>query len=384
MKRKLAALALCANFLSLPTLHSTEYDQFWGSADYIYWKIQDSPNPTPLVATSPTTVPNFDPLLGQPGTVVLMGGKRVDTNWSSGGKFGFGWNDCESGFGAEAYYFFLSNSSKGQRVFSSGLADSAYLGVPFFNTTTGLESSSNFAIPGEFAGQVDLDLTNRMLGAEFNVLYTVYSDCMFDVTVLAGFRYWNFHDRLTIFWNSPALLIPAEIYQINDKFQVDNNFYSGQIGLSADFCWDYWTLKLTGKVALGAMCDSLRADGSFIFNDFGGVITPPITSTGGFFALPSNIGPRSGTSFAVMPEVDLMITYQVTSCIDLHVGYSFLYVNKVLWAGDQLNRNINPTQSPLYEFELTPTLVGTPLPTAALKTNSLWVQGLNVGVQLWF
>ncbi len=384
MKRQLASIALCANFLCSPALNACEENMFWVNADYLYWKIQNSPNPTPLLATAPTTVPNLDPLLGVPGTVVLMGEKRIDTDWRSGGKFALGWRSCESCFAVEANYFFLPNSSKNQRVFSSGLIDSAYLGVPFFDTITDTESSSNFAVPGEFAGLVDLKLTNRMQGAELNGLYTAFSDCTFDVTVLAGFRYWNFNEKLNIFWDSPALLIPAEIYQISDKFDVDNNFYGGQIGLSADFCWNRFSFNLTGKVALGAMCERLNIDGSFIFNDFGGVITPRITSSGGFFALPSNIGKHNRTSFAVLPEVDVQVSYAIMDCLDLHLGYSFLYVNKVLWAGNQINRNINPTQSALYEFELNPTLVGTPSPIASFKENDLWVQGLNVGLQFRF
>ena len=57
-------------------------DDFWAEADYLYWKIQNSPEYVPLVITGPTlAVPS--PVLGSPDTTVVLGGKKIDTGWRS-------------------------------------------------------------------------------------------------------------------------------------------------------------------------------------------------------------------------------------------------------------------------------------------------------------
>ena len=50
--------------------------RFWGSAEYLYWKIKDSPEPVPLVVTAPA-IKNKTPILGEPGTRVVLGGKNI-------------------------------------------------------------------------------------------------------------------------------------------------------------------------------------------------------------------------------------------------------------------------------------------------------------------
>lgn len=131
------------------------------------------------------------------------------------------------------------------------------------------------------------------------------------------------------------------------------------------------------------MCEEVIINGKFITNEFDGIGAPQ-TFAGGYFALPSNIGRHKHTSFAIMPDVNLNVGYQVTESVLVKVGYTFLYVNKVVRAGKQINRNINPTQSSLYEFTATPTLVGPATPKASFKTDSFWAQGLNVGIEYKF
>lgn len=358
-------------------------DRYWIDADYLYWNIKNSPEPVPLVATAPN-IPHGAPLIGQPGTEVVLGGKSIKNSWRSGGRFAIGcWFNGACCYGAEASYFFLPNGSKSDSVASSGAVGSPFLAVPFFNTNTDSESSSPVATPGQFAGFAKLKVVNRMQGAEVNGLKIFCSDCAFTIHGLAGFRYWNFDERLTFFVDSPALAIPEEVYLVKDAFHTENNFYGGQIGVGVDYFCNRFIFNVKGKLALGAMCEESIIKGKFLCNDFNG-LTSVQTFAGGYFGLPSNIGHYKQTCFAVIPEVNLNFGYQVMECLRLQVGYTFLYVNNMLWAGKQMNRNINPTQSALYEFTPTPTLVGQPKPKASFKTDSLWAQGLNVGVILQF
>lgn len=375
--------------LGLQMQLSAQYDccdcsmRYWVGAEYLYWKIKDSPNPTPLLVTAPFAF-NRAPLIGEPGTSVLLGDETIKNNWRSGGRFTLG---CSFGnaccFGVEANYFFLPNGSKSQTVASDASPGSIYLSVPFFDTVTNSESSSPVAVPNTFAGLVDLKVVNKMQGAELNGFMTLCSDCSYKVDILAGFRYWNFNERLTLFVDSPAINIPGEVYIVKDQFEVKNNFYGGQIGSVVDYSYCGFFFNLKGKIALGAMCEEAIIEGEFITNNFNGLGVPE-TFPGGYFALPSNMGHHKHTCFAIIPEVNFNIGYHVMDCLRLQVGYTFLYVNKVLWAGNQIDRNINPTQSILYEFTDTPTPIGEPSPKASLKSASFWAQGLNVGLTYQF
>lgn len=358
-------------------------EKFTFSADYLYWRLEDSPKLIPLVATAPV-IHNKDPVLDEPGARVVLGGRHIHNDWRSGGKFGISYridnNICSY---AEASYFFLSKDSQRHKVFSSGEPGSSYLAVPYFNTLTHLESSSPVAKPGSFRGLAKLHTSNWMQGAELNGWAHLYSSCSYSLNGMIGFRYWNFNDKVRFFVDSPEVNVPEDIYRISDKFEVQNNFYAGQVGFDFKGQFQCFSVDVIGKLALGAMRERSTIKGRFVTNSFDGFGAPE-TFLGGYFALPSNIGKHKRTQFAVMPEVNVNIGYQLTSCFSLNLGYTFLYVNRVLWAAKQMNRKINPTQSALYEFTPAPTPVGKASPKPSLRKDSLWVQGFNVGISYQF
>lgn len=400
-RAKAITIGLCLSFLMcMPmTIRGENYDKyypfcedddfleyssnFWLDAEYLYWKIKDSPAPVPLVGTAPT-IAHGAPLLGQSGAKVLLGGKEIDSKWRSGGKFSVGyWLDDNHCYAFEANCFFLPGRTQTQTVASSGEPDSIYLAVPYFDTVTHLESSSPVATPGLYAGEATCKLFNKMQGAELNGEARVFSDCSWKFAVLAGFRYWNFNEKFTFCVNSPDLAIPKEIYYVEDRFCTKNNFYGGQLGVKADYIFDCFSLNVVGKLALGAMCKEARISGAFDCNYFSH-LTITQTFLGGYFALPSNISHRKHTSFALIPQMDVNLGYQISDSLSIQAGYTFLYVNKMLWASNQLNRHINPTQSSLYEFTATPVLVGTPQPKSSFREDDLWVQGINIGFTFQF
>lgn len=358
---------------------------FWTEAEYLFWKIKDSPESVPLVATVPVIV-NGGPVIGEPGASVVLGGRKIQNNWRSGGRFAAGFiclDEDQYFSGADVSYFFLPTESKKHSVFSSGLPGSPYLSVPYFNTLTASESSTPVAAPGLYQGDADLKVANSMQGVEVYSWNTLVTGDMFAFNWGLGFRYWNFDEHLTLCVNSPALNVPGEIYKVKDQFHAENNFYGGQIGVGTNWSYQGFIFKAKGTIALGSMKEELTIKGKFVTNNFNGIGAPQ-TFSGGYFALPSNIGHHKRSCFAILPEVNLNVSYFVSDSWLLKAGYSFLYVNKVLSAGKQINRNINPSQSSLYEFTATPTLIGEASPKASLKNESFWAQGLNVGVEFNF
>lgn len=390
---KMAAVSMLAALASLQPTQGHAYDsvftdccdpcddccdRFWFDADYLYWKIKNSPEPVPLVVGQNAK--------GQPFTGTFLGDRDIDLGWRSGGKFALGyWFDNSGCLGIECNYFFLGNKSK---QFGVGTADNLAprLRIPYFDVNLDAEDSIALSTPGRFAGNAYLKLKNSMQGAELNVIALVPScDPFMSFGLLAGFRYWNFDEDLKFIVNSGLVSTPS-IFNTIDKFNVQNNFYGGQLGASFDYHYCSFFFNLKGKVALGAMYQKLGIHGAFETNEISDTATGALVKyPGGIFALPSNIGNHKKTRFSVIPEVDVNLGYQFTECFSVHVGYSAMYVTNVLWAGKQIDPNINTTQSILFDFpNPQPPLVGPESPRARMRSEGLWVQGLNVGVQFTF
>lgn len=342
---------------------------YWAQADYLYWQIEDSPKVIPLVIEQPEVGGPFD---------VVLGGKKIKNDWNSGGRFALGYwfDDCQQ-LGIEANYFFLGKNSKHSSV-ASDENGSPRMRVPFFNVFEDLPDSSALSTPGVFRGTAFLKTSNEMFGAELNLVSQLPCSSF---RLLAGFRYWNFKDSLRFFVDSPLVEDPT-VYNYEDRFHTQNNFYGGQIGASYKQNFSCFFFDVTGKIALGAMCQKSTIDGFFQTNEF----TPGVTETfeGGFFALPSNIGRHKKTQFSVIPELNINLGYQITDNISLRIGYTVLYVTEVVRASKQMSSALNPTQSANIEFTPTPVLEGVPSPTGKIKSSSLWAQGVNAGLEFTF
>jgi hypothetical protein len=80
----------------------------------------------------------------------------------------------------------------------------------------------------------------------------------------------------------------------------------------------------------------------------------------------------------------LNLGYRLTSQAMVYVGYSFLYASNVARPGEQINRNINPTQTVAYGNDPRAMLVGAAQPTFNFKTTDFWVQTLSIGLAYRF
>jgi Putative beta barrel porin-7 (BBP7) len=66
----------------------------------------------------------------------------------------------------------------------------------------------------------------------------------------------------------------------------------------------------------------------------------------------------------------------------VYVGYDFLYLSNAVRPGDQIDRELNPTQIPVNGS--TGGLVGAPRPTFNFHETDFWAQGIRFGVALRF
>lgn len=384
-KRTLCAVLLSSSYLAASFTCFDCLENGWANMEYLFWQIENSPTIIPLVVQGPD-IADGAPLLDVPGNEIVLGNSKIGKKWRSGGRFTLGyWWDDDRCSGIDISYFFIQKLTKKSSVFSDGLIGSPFLAVPFIDSNTGDESSILMALPGSFEGAASLKASNMLQGAEINLLTAYFvEDYYGTLNVSLGFRYLNFAEKISFNTNSPYIApIATNIYNTRDEFKVQNNFYGGQLGADYRYACNGFLFNLKGKIAIGAMNQLSHIRGRFVVNDFTD-LGEPLVFPSGYFALRSNKGHHRRTQFSVIPEINLNLGYEISEGLSLYAGYNFLYVTQVARAARQMDRTLNPTQSPLYEYTPTPIVEGEPLPKGSLRDSNLWVQGINVGLEYLF
>ena len=391
--------------------------RFYVTGEYLMWWLKDSPQPVPLVTAVPAAlVPAAGANLGDirigslsdPNATVVLGGRDIDTGLRSGARFTAGmWLDDDRRLGVEGSYFFIAPTTVTQSVGATGSANSPLLSVPFFDVTgqstpSGLPGESarpipspgaftrDFpsAIPGETAGVFSQRLESRLQGFEVNALLGLSSANAdgLRLEAVGGFRYLSLRESLSFSSAVDAgpLGLPDVIYNTADQFTARNDFYGGQLGLRGEYRLSRVVVQATAKVALGDVNEQVRVNGVTLTNLVAGPGTPLLTYPGGLFAQPSNIGTHSRDRFAVLPEADVNVGYQVFSCARVSVGYSFLYLSNVARPGNEINRALNVTRIPFNNDPAGSAFVpaGPAQPAFNARDSSFWAQGLTFGLEV--
>jgi len=79
------------------------------------------------------------------------------------------------------------------------------------------------------------------------------------------------------------------------------------------------------------------------------------------------------TAFLGFPQLGVNVGYQLTDNVRAFVGYTFLYWNDVLRPGDQIDRVVNTTQSPVNLIG-NGLLVGPARPAPIFRESDFWAQ----------
>jgi hypothetical protein len=342
----------------------------WGEADSLLWWMKHSPVSLPLVTSGP-------------GNTVALGGHDVSMDLRTGARFTVGnWWDDEQCIGTSATYFFLTSETQRQSVRSGGEPGSLGLALPFFDVTLPGESSIRIAQPGAFAGAAMLSISNEMQGVELNGLARILGHDSLRVHLLGGLRFWQFNEGLLLQTNSSSVGLQPDALYTEDRFAARNNFWGGQIGVQVESRWNSLLLQVQGKVALGGMHEEVNTSGLLITNQFNHAGLQFFPS--GYLAQPTNNGFPSRTRWAVLPELNLRVGYQVTAWLGVQVGYTFLYASSLVRPGDQIDRGINSTQSPAITGQPSTTALGPQRPAPMLNSTDFWAQGLTLGLSLQF
>ncbi len=371
------------------------------SLDALGWWVRGDSLP-PLVTTSPLGTPqDVAGVLGQPDTTILYGNQRVNTGIRPGGRVQGGvWIDRYQTWAVEgSYYTFATQTANYYQhsVFSGGATTDPILARPFFDDSPGVGAQNsiivafpNFVLPPppipptmvNIDGSIQVKETSNIqsAGAVLRYAPSLYTNT-FRVSFSGGYRYFLLNEGLTILAIStpPPFVLPIPLtnprVEVFDSFSTRNTFNGGEIGIAGELSGrSRFSLLADTRLALGNMHETLTIDGRTA------AIAGPYTASfvGGLLAQPTNIGTFSQDKFALIPQVDVKLGFQVTPALRLTVGYNFTYVSSVLRPGNQIDTTVNLTQ-----FAGMP-LVGPARPAAMMDPTSIWLQGVTAGLDLRF
>jgi hypothetical protein len=361
-------------------------DRSWVSAELLLWWTRSTQVP-PLVTTSS---PQFNGIVGQGDTRVLLGGGSFGDPFHAGGRIGFGhwFDDCEY-YGIDAHIFWVAPTTA-----SFTATDPPYqlLARPFFNVNPTLaapfafgQSAEVVAGPGVADGSVTATLKTAVWGADINYRQNLITTSLGRLDLLVGYRYFDLSDNLTIteeFNRIPgsnlSIGVPAQMGVVTDQFKTQNQFNGGQIGLVETIERGRWSLDARTSIAFGSVYQTAEVNGgqALVFPN-GGVQT----TQGGLLAVPgANIGRYSQDKFAVLPEITLNLGYNITPRLKVFVGYNFMYLSSALRPGGVIDPYIDAARVP----NLLPAGSGSPIsparPYPMMNTSGFFIQGINFGL----
>jgi hypothetical protein len=331
-----------------------------------------------LATTSPAgTSGLIAGVLGNATTSTVFGGGPVGDERQSAGRIDFGvWLDDQCGNGVGVRLFGIEGDRTNFVRSSRGLETIA---VPFYNIDLGAEDATLASLApvglqtfGDFGGSVNIFTQNDLLMGEIYARLPVHSRRGADLELIGGYHYVSINDGVNI--SSFTEFLRAGIFPVGttidifDSFSASNEFHGAALGMTSALHQGCWSLKGLAKVSIGSMHQEVLVRGQTITDVSGG----PMTTIGtGLFAQDSN-GASSPAferdEFTYIPEVELTLGYQLTDCVQLTAGYSFIYFPNVVLAGNQIDRYI----------DLPPQAVARP--AFVMQDTDFWVQGVNLGL----
>jgi hypothetical protein len=337
--------------------------------EYVLWWLRRGHIP-PILTTSSGASRS---VLGPSDTHILYGDDRLETR--HGDRFGgvrlaLEWLAPSEAWGVEGRSFFLERDSTHFRIDSNG---ALLLARPFLDEN-GNPSSNVIAGPtnfGQAAGSFVGYSRIEWFGQEINGVVPLVVEEGGRLDLLAGARFFEMRDRTDLTSSGHPLANPSMLFGQTDHFRAFNLYAGGQAGLRGAVAFGRLTLDGRAVLGLGGNQEKVRAWGDQV------VAVPGTRTVTGFglAVLPSNAGRFIQGDVNWTGELAVNVGYQLASWARLFAGYTFLYWDAPLRAGDQIDVRLNLTQ-------LTATPSGPRRPVIPFKEDALWGQGVNAGVEL--
>src|SRR5262249_10086225 len=130
------------------------------------------------------------------------------------------------------------------------------IGLPYINALTGQEDVLNLARPGLSSSLTTVSVSNRVQGAEANLVANLYAASGIKLHAIAGYRFFQVNEGLRVEsqwlqYPTPASGNYQTLGMIADQIDGHNEFHGGQIGLMTDLHRGMFYIEMTGKAAFG-------------------------------------------------------------------------------------------------------------------------------------
>lgn len=373
---------------ALPSEAEAPAPRIWLASDYLLGWMKNSPIKVPVATTTTdTALTTRSGTLGQSGTRVVIGDAGLDYGTMSGLRLSAGgWWDADRRVGVESVGTLFEQRSAHAEA-TSDAQGRPLVAVPF-QTPSGDETAHIVSMPAvgpipPLVGGITVTANNRLGSLETNGLLNLARTGTFAADLLAGLRYLGLDEDMHIVATSHLNAGAAGTLNqtTTDQFDTRNQFAGGQLGSRVGYHVGAFAVDVRGLIAFGATYQTVNVNGFATANGTGmaGGLFPAL-SDGGVFTQPSNSGRTSRSDFAVVPEMQVRLTFGLARHIRTYVGYNFLYWSSVVRPGDQIDRVINPSQSATLGG--TGTLSGVARPTTLFNQSDLWAQGANLGFEL--
>jgi hypothetical protein len=349
----------------------------WADAEYLLGWVQGDDLPA-LVTTSPAgTVRTAAGVLGAPNTTVLFGVGPENNGLRQGVRADVGyWFDPDHQWGVEGGMFALESTT--ESFFASSNGD-PILARPFFDVTTGAQSSALVAFPGVSTGSIAVSDSGRNsvgINGDFTANVMETDSCRIDA--LIGYRGLRYDERLGVVASTVPTSGPfaaGTTVVSNDSFTTMNIFNGLDLGVRTEFRFDAWSLQLLGRVAAGPVQRTVNTLGTQTVTVPGAA---PVVGAGGLLALSSNIGSVATHTLTAAPEFGVKIGWDVTPHVRLYSGYSALWWLNVVRPGDVVDVGVNPGLIP----PATPAAGTSSRPAFIARTSDVWAQAFSFGMEV--
>lgn len=350
----------------------------WFGAETLLWWGQKRDTP-PLLTTAG---PGVLPVAGAPGVTTVVGGAdaAIDSGLMPGYRVSGGmYFGPEKRVGVSGRVFGIYRNTDTVSRSSDGTTSS--IGLPFFNTLIDQPDAYLVAFNnGSPVASGTASVTSRLdlLAAEPSLRLLVSNSSDHHIDLLGGYTYLRLRDSVGISSTSTDTftgnLVPdGTVFQTNDLFSAENKFHGGHLGLQSTVSRDRISLTTLSKVSFGNMQERVSISGA---TAVGLPLATPTVTPGGIYTQQSNIGTFERDTFAFIPELGVKGGWAIRNNVQLTAGYTFLYISKVALGGNQIDPNLDLTQSQGGPRALQPAF--------NYREGSMWFQGLDLGVNWTF
>jgi hypothetical protein len=181
-------------------------DTFWFGAEYLLWKVKGTSVPALVGQISATQAELIQTFSASNITPLFGGGTSgISYDAQSGLRLETGlWLDDARQFGVAVGFFQLA---QGHQHFQADSQGQQALGPVFFYDSAFTEEAILMdGVPGLREGTVSVDASQHLWGAEINAVHALSAGGVLDhVELLAGFRYLQFSEGLTVSGTSRAI-----------------------------------------------------------------------------------------------------------------------------------------------------------------------------------